>query len=86
MIRCGWCGRDTANRDRCTSCGHVDPMRPWVQRGEPVPEVTREAGRPSLTDAELRHRLASGGTDDAIADRFGVDPRTVRRWRQKVSG
>lgn len=86
MIVCGWCGKDTANRDRCTTCGHADPERPWVQRGEPVPEVAHGAGRPVITDADLRQRLASGGTDDDIAARFEVDPRTVRRWRAKVSG
>ena len=86
MIVCGWCGKDTANHDRCTSCGHVDPERPWVQRGEDVPTAQHGAGRPRLTDADLRRRLAAGGTDDEIAARHDVDPRTVRRWRHKVSG
>lgn len=89
MILCGWCGKQTVNRDRCTSCGHEDPARPWAQRGQPVPVVgPREAGRPVLTSDEMRRRLGSMGpdaTDAQIADHFDVDERTVRRWRQKVS-
>lgn len=50
------------------------------------PKVSPAPGRPALTDAEMRRRLASGGSDEAVADRYDVDPRTVRRWRQKVSG
>lgn len=90
MIRCGWCGKDTANRDRCTSCGHEDPARPYVQRGEAVP--VREAhapGRVAMTADEAGRRLASLGpdaTDEQLADRWEVDPRTIRRWRAKVSG
>lgn len=89
VIRCGWCGKDTANRDRCTSCGHEDPARPWVQRGQEPPVVAeREAGRPALTDTEIRARLAAvpGATDEALAVHWDVDPRTIRRWRAKVSG
>lgn len=93
MIRCGWCGKDTANRDRCTSCGHADPERPWVQRREPVPEVSHAPGRPSVEPDEAARRLAAarreigpGATVEAMAEHLGVDPRTVRRWQQKVSG
>lgn len=86
VIECGWCGHHTANLDRCTACGHEDPPRPWVQRGMVPPSPSPAAGRPRLTDGDLRRRLASGGTDEEIAERFEVDPRTVRRWRQKVSG
>lgn len=89
MIRCGWCGKDTANRDRCTSCGHEDPARPWVQRGMVAPETARQAGRPRVTPEDAAHRLGALGphaTDEQIADHHGVDPRTVRHWRQKVSG
>lgn len=90
MIRCGWCGKDTANRDRCTTCGHVDPERPWVQRGEPVPTIApRDPGRPQVTEADARARLSALGphaTDDQLAEHHGVDARTVRRWRAKVSG
>lgn len=85
MIVCGWCARLTADRERCDVCGHEDPPRPFVQRGLPVPEHHPEPGRPPLSDAELRRRLASGGTDREVAERYEVDERTVRRWRQKVS-
>lgn len=89
MIVCGWCGSNTANRDRCTSCGHEDPERPWVQRGQTVPEVARAAGRPKVDAHEAARRLAAAGpgaTDEAIAAHHDVDPRTVRHWREKVSG
>lgn len=89
VIRCGWCGKDTANRDRCTTCGHEDPARPWVQRGqEPPTAPAREAGRPPLSLDEIRKRLAEhpGATDEQLAELLDVTDRTIRRWRQKVSG
>ena len=89
VIVCGWCGKPTTNWTRCSECAHIAPQRPWEQRGESVPTIpTHPAGRPPLDATELRKRLASlgpGATDDQIAERFEVDPRTVRRWRQKVS-
>lgn len=88
MITCGWCGRLTANVDRCTTCGHDDPTRPWAQRGMATPTHAPAAGRPALTVEELRKRLAAhpGATDEQLAEQFDRDPRTIRRWRQKVSG
>ena len=90
MIVCGWCGKPSANWTKCSHCGHVGPSLPYTQRGETVVTVPSHApGRPALDDTELRRRLASQGpnaTDDQIAEHFEVDPRTVRRWRQKVSG
>lgn len=89
VIVCGWCGKETANKDRCTSCGHVDPPRPWVQRGEPVPTIAAHAGRPAVDPTEARRRLSALGghaTDEQLADHHQVDERTVRRWRKKVSG
>lgn len=94
MIECGWCGNDTANLDRCTSCGHADPARPWVQRGEDAPVTgNHEPGRPELDPGEIRRRLAKAravlgdrpATVEALAEVLDVSERTVRRW-QKVSG
>lgn len=53
----------------------------------PVPVVEAHEGRPALTADEARRRLAAvpEGTDEALAELHGVDPRTVRRWRAKVS-
>lgn len=86
MILCGWCRGRTAPGERCAACGHADPARPWAQRGEDPPEAPGpQPGRPRIDAAELRRRLASGGTDEDIAERFDVDERTVRRWR-KASG
>lgn len=85
MIVCGWCGRHTANTDRCTSCGHPDPELPFVQRGEVAPRVP--AGRPTADKALIRRRLgearaAGAVTVEAQAEYLDVSPRTVRRWRQ----
>jgi hypothetical protein len=84
VIRCGWCGKPTANEDRCTSCGHSDPTRPYFQRGEAVPQID---GR--LDSADVRRRLAEarsalGGNPsvERIAEHLDVSPRTVRRWRE----
>lgn len=88
MILCGWCGKPTADAVRCECCRHAGPRVPWAQRGEDVPVVVAHDGRPPLDDAEIRRRLAALGpaaTVEQIADHFEVDPRTVRRWRQKVS-
>jgi hypothetical protein len=88
MIACGWCGKATRDGPRCGVCGHIDPRRPWEQRGEPVPVTETHDGRPVLTPAEMRRRLGVLGpaaTVDQIAEHFDVDPRTVRRWRAKVS-
>lgn len=88
MIRCGWCGKPTANLDRCSSCGHEDPARPWTQRGQEPPPEERKAGRPKVDAAEASRRLAAlpHGTDDQLAEHHGVDPRTVRLWREKAAG
>lgn len=92
MILCGWCGKATANQDRCTPCGHADPARPWVQRGEDPPTVSREPGRPAVIPADVARRLAAAraqlgphATVDQIAETLDVSPRTVRRW-QRVAG
>jgi len=89
VILCGWCGKATPDDDRCRVCGHVDPVRPYTQRNEPVPLVAAHAGRPEITPDEARRRLAVLGptaTVEQLAEHFDVDPRTVRRWREKVSG
>lgn len=89
MIVCGWCGKPTLTEARCSACSHVDPERPWEQRGQETPRVSMHDGRPPLTTDEMRKRLAALGpaaTVEAIAAHWDVDPRTVRRWRQKVSG
>ena len=93
MIACGWCGKATADGDRCAVCAHPGPALPWTQRGRPVPVVTHEPGRPAVDPAEASHRLARAraalgsrpATIDALADAADVTPRTIRRW-QKVSG
>lgn len=87
MILCGWCGGATPE-PRCVACGHADPARPWLQRGQEPPEVAVAPGRHPVEAVELRRRLSSLGpraTDEQIAAAHEVDPRTVRRWRQKVS-
>ena len=89
MILCGWCGKATPDGARCAACGHVDPRRPWEQRAEPVPCIAAAEGRPPLSADEMRRRLAALGpaaTVEALAARWDVDERTIRRWRQKVSG
>lgn len=87
VMACGWCGHPTANDDRCTSCGHQDPRRPWIQRGQEAPVV---AGRLVATDvrkrlAEATHELGGSPTIEALAERLGVSPRTVRRWREMTA-
>jgi hypothetical protein len=89
VIECGWCGKPTPNGDRCTSCGHEYPRRPWEQRAMPVPTLTRAPGRPRVDAGEAARRLAAAGphaTDEQVAAHWEVDPRTVRHWRAKVSG
>ena len=83
MISCGWCGKPTANHDRCSTCGHVDPARPW----------THDPGRPPLDPHDVARRIAaaraqlgSHATVDQIAEALDVAPRTVRRWQQKMAG
>lgn len=94
MIVCGWCGKPTANADRCSTCGHADPARPWVQRGQDAPVVANhDPGRPTLDAHDVARRLAAAraslegrpATVDALAEALDVSPRTVRRW-QKVAG
>ena len=77
MIVCGWCGKPTTP-ERCSACGHIDPARPYVQRGEPVP--TTDPNQHRLTEAEAA--LGPRATVDALAEYLSVDPRTVRRWRK----
>lgn len=94
MIRCGWCGGVT-EPVRCGACGHDDPARPWVQRGQEVPQIATETGRPSLEEAEVRHRYAEAKaaitesgripTVEAIAERLDRSPRTIRDWRRRYS-
>lgn len=86
MIRCGWCGNPTAG-DPCSACGHEDPVRPWYQRGQEPPKVAKaDEARKRL--AAARHAIESEGrkaTVDALAEQLGVDPRTVRRWREMTA-
>ena len=88
MIRCGWCGHPT-EPERCGHCGHRDPEQPWIQRGEEVPKVAVENGRPALDPADIARRLAearaaigSPATVARIAEYLDVSERTVRRWQQ----
>jgi hypothetical protein len=92
MILCGWCGKATANHERCTSCGHVLPEVPWTQRGQDPPTVAHEPGRPATDPGDVGRRLAAAhaslgphATVDAVAELLDVSPRTVRRW-QKMAG
>lgn len=92
MIACGWCGKATSSVERCTSCGHADPPRPWLQRGQDAPVIEHAPGRPATDPADVARRLAAARSDlgphatvDAIAEHMDVSPRTVRRW-QKVAG
>lgn len=87
MIRCGWCGGPTASHDRCTSCGHEAPERPWIQRGQEAPAVS---GRVDATDvrrrlAEATRALGGSPSIEALAEQLGVSPRTVRRWREMAT-
>lgn len=92
LFRCGWCGNPTANPDRCTSCGHVDPARPWVHRGQEPPVIkTDAAGRPGLDVGairrrlrEARHALGPDATQAQLADHLSISARTLGRW-QKVA-
>lgn len=91
MITCGWCGKPTTP-ERCIACGHDDPARPWVQRGQAAPVVERDPGRPRTDPADVAHRMAEArsalgphATVEQIAEALEVSPRTVRRW-QKVAG
>ena len=88
MITCGWCHRPT-REGRCSACGYPDAGRPWRQRGIEPPEVPDpSAGRPTATIDDVRRRLEALGpdaTDEDLAAHHEVDPRTVRRWRRKVS-
>jgi hypothetical protein len=91
VIRCGWCGNPTANPERCTSCGHEDPPRPWVQRGEEPPTVRTDAtGRPVLEAKAIRRRLAEAravlpnATQAQLAEHLDISVRTLGRW-QKVA-
>lgn len=84
MIRCGWCGGDTAP-DRCSLCGR-DPALPYVQRGQEPPVVdAAELARRKLDEA-AKAIEASGRkvTAAAVAEHHDVDERTVRRWRADV--
>lgn len=93
MIRCGWCGRQTDAVDRCTSCGHVDPTRPYDQRGEPAPTVRlAPAGRPPLNPTiqrarlmEARASLGRTATDEQLAEFLDISLRTLGRWK-KLAG
>lgn len=86
MISCGWCGHPTLP-DLCGSCGHVDPARPWLQRGMEPPTVDR----PTLDRTASARRIAAATqrlgdegrrvTIEALAEVLDVSPRTVRRWR-----
>ena len=92
MIRCGWCGGATRDEITCDMCGR-DPVKPYRQRGKWPPQIeTPERGRPHLDVREARKRIESAEyqlrqqgravTTEAVAELLGVDPRTIRRWRQ----
>lgn len=95
MIVCGWCGKPTEPTNRCTYCRHVDPARPWVQRGEEPEELAIAPGRPHLETTDVMHRLLAGRerlategrspTVETLAEAMDVSPRTARRWL-KVAG
>ena len=89
MIVCGWCGAATPE-DRCPACGHEDPARPWIQRGDIPPEVIRTGGRPPLVERDIRRRYAeakrSGAvTVEQLAEQLDVSPRTLRDWRKRFA-
>lgn len=82
MILCGWCSEPTKDGERCDHCRHIDPTRPYTQRGLPVPDAS-EAKLRRLARAEADIRAAGEVvTVERLAERLGVDPRTVRRWRE----
>lgn len=91
MIVCGWCGHPSKEMTHCSACGHNDPARPWLQRGEQPPSLSGD-GRPGLDARSIRRRLAAAQRDleegghavtvEALAERLEVSPRTVRRWRE----
>jgi hypothetical protein len=87
VIICGWCGHATATLDRCTSCGHEDPPRPWVQRGQEAPTVDGRTDPVEVRKrlAEARAAIGAPVTTARLAEYLDVDQRTVRRW-QKVAG
>ena len=87
MIACGWCGLATANPDRCTSCGHEDPSRPWLQRGQSPPTIDGRTDPTTIRRrlAEATRALGGSPTIEALAEELGVSPRTVRRWREMTA-
>lgn len=83
-IVCGWCGSATM-RDPCEHCEHVDPARPWIQRGQQPPsESVLRRQRLARAEAELRG-TGIEPTVERIAERLDVSPRTVRRWREMTA-
>lgn len=92
-ILCGWCDQPTSG-DHCAACGHVDPARPWRQRGIEPPVVADGAnGRPALDGADVRRRYAAAAdairssgfapTVARLAAQLDVSERTVRDWRSR---
>lgn len=86
MILCGWCGQATVPA-RCMVCGR-DPRTPWLQRAQEPPTV--DEGRPALDPAEVRRlyaeakaALGPAATVEALAERLGRSPRTIRDWRRR---
>ena len=82
MIVCGWCGNGTPDELDCLSCGHEDPAKPWHQRGMEPPD------HHALQIAQATKRLRMRGervTDETLAEELDISPRTLGRWRQKVS-
>lgn len=79
---CGWCGNGTRSATRCDRCGHADPARPFVQRGEEQPdESALRRRRLRLAEAAIRAEGVEP-TAERIAERLDLSPRTVRRWRE----
>lgn len=77
-IACGFCSAATDDGSPCVNCRR-DPVIPYAQRGA-APDL---ADTPRLRLAEAASALGSDATIERIAEYLAVDPRTVRRWRQK---
>jgi hypothetical protein len=103
VIVCGWCGQATAGEwettalmptgeTRCQSCGHEDPARPWVQRGDTPPSPQpRPEGRPPLDASQIRQRLRIArkehpdATNAELAEALDISERTLGRWLKVAS-
>jgi hypothetical protein len=85
MIVCGWCGQPTTPGPACASCGR-DPALPWTQRGLFAPLADKYARERRLL-AEAERDIRGQGLEpsaDRLAERLGIDARSVRRWQANV--